>query len=406
MGDVLTVSPTSGVGLRTRYQKFSRLTTGTVSVQPALAAAAAPTPNIVIHGASTVPVCGDIGLDLSLSTGGGGRRLDFSWAVTTHSTAPAVANGTTLLASGSSSAIRLQSSWLTNVTQSPVSLTVNASNFAGQSTTSVLQLTLSGSSNEAISSLAKVTFRADNFVLLECRLERQQCADSSLLFNPVWNSGDAAFVARLSPRNGTTALVTTSGLTGDVFPSSLSVATRSRRGGSTIVTSVVNLDNVSLTPAYLTASIGGGVERVASVLSSITLDACTSSDPDQRDIQLANLNWSCTTEETMATCMDLLASGPFQQPSDMCSLALDPRQLSVNQTHTFKVTVSKPGRGSSTAQCRVKILDAADATAVHADTPLYWSSLDVEDFIHVEGYVTTNSPTNVTWGCVNNITGK
>eukprot|EP00117_Sycon_ciliatum_P028925 scpid12190/ scgid23144/ Multiple epidermal growth factor-like domains protein 10 len=412
VGDSIDVAPSSSgsIGLRTRYQLFSRLTASTHLVQQALGHAP-PTPVVILTGTVAVPACGSNVVSAHLSTGGGGRDLAFSWLATALSVTSEGLAQVIPLSSSTNSSFSIDHAWTSVAANPTVRVIVTARNFAGASAElPFFDVPVSGSPEQPTVFVLPPRFHADNFAFLESRLGRQECRMQSTYMSAAWTSTQAAFRDRLAPGNGTTAFVDTAGIAASVstsgYPVSMTASAHFQRGTSANASSTVAVSGgVTFSPAAIQALLGGGSRRVVGATSSFALDACTSLDSDQRDSQLASIVWSCTTQESGAACVDEKTGGSLSMPPNTCTVGISNGQLASNRTHTFAATVSKPGRATDRVATSSVFVVAGDAPLVEVAAPLYTRHRFAGSSIALEGYVRSATPVKAMWRCVANITG-
>ena len=348
--------------------------------------------DVVLSGAATVGVCDDIKLDGSMTTGSGGRPLQYSFSSDTELLANCSSDfKESNEASGGtgSHSIMLPSEKL------PVAsyeVTLTASNFLGETGSKTLVVKKLGVPAPVVSfqgTSPKYVKRSDELVLrLQASLPEIGCAitsTGSMGKHMVYTFSEltGAFSGRFIGVNPRVLRVPEDSLVPGItyrFLGTVAMAANPGINGSAVIEVVVVAQD-------LVARIEGGDERVVGVDSAFDLDASASYDPDDEAADHLKFSWSCSNATSgSAVDLDLEASAVLTVPA----LALIPGSF------VFRVVVHdnrSPARNTSTA---VTIHITAGNPPLVSVASLEDTKFNANDnFVRLAGSVTTSGASPV-----------
>ena len=355
-------------------------------------------PLIIVILPTIIGSCNNLLIDLSASTGSGGRPwTSVLWTIVAE-------NGETNVLTDfftnnfdfSSSFIVIPASMLTRTTYS---IGITVTNFLGDSASSSSIVTMSGDPNlPVVSILGSVTrtMKTLDRLILKGSAKPSSCGLSYSL-NHTWTLTNSSGVLLTSKSISTDPTMYIAPaytfVVGSSYIVTLNVLSLSSQGRP--LSSASTFVKVYIAHGNVLAAVRGGYMREVSIDRALTLDASISSDEDTSTGSSGLLfSWTCT----IVTLTDFGSICTFGNMSAILStssvLSLPANQMTLSKKYSFLVTVkSKDGRSASRNVLITPLLPGA---------PIIYSSntltkFNQDDSILIPASITANTSMVVIW---------
>ncbi|XP_068706586.1 uncharacterized protein [Montipora foliosa] len=385
---------------KARGQLFSRYLNGSFSVGPP-DIPLKPIPRIT--GPTTLSKCGNLTLSGLLSSGGGGRRLNFLWSLKPNSTAAFnITNSDRvliipgdLLTAGASYEFQLGVSNFLNPTYFE-----NVTHSVVKSPDPVPFLSLSSSVN-----LETGEVFVSEDLIIKVTAEVAPCVNNSKV-DFLWTVSCPDENARQKVEDSFSFMITKTKaslriakgvLTSDVI-CTFNVTGSMSYNRNVKSSAFVSIKAIS-TP--LVAAIVGGNRQIGLGSGIVKLDAATQTlDPDSQSSVILRCNWGCRDQNDDFCFSSANASVLIFASAIHCKFDVQSSEFTAGKTYNISVEVSKGSRNASTF-----IL----LTVVEGNPPEVWMAeakkkVLAHDRVTLEGfYSTTSQPDTLEWTCVQEI---
>ena len=360
-------------------------------------------PSIVLTAPPRIGPCNDLTIDLSASTGSGGRPWSsVVWTVLVENgDATAV---TAFLISNfvmTSNFVTIPGSMLTRTTYS---FGATITNFLGDAASSASIVTVTGDPNiPVVSILGSVsrTIRSSDALTLQGSATVSKCATMKSL-TYTWTLTNSSGVLMTSKSTSTDPRVyiapAYSFIAGSSYTITLTVKSFNSMGLP--ISSGQVETKIYVAHGDVIAAIRGGYTRDSAVNRELTLDASISSDEDTATGSTGLLfSWSCTIVSLTNFGSDCNLSGMSTATTSSSEFFLPANQMALFTKYSFVVTVSSiDGRSASRSVLITPLLSGAPV--VYSGNTLIKFNIDAP--LSVPGTITANVTTVATWAAFYN----